>query len=681
MENSIIGTEVEGYRIQEVLGRGGMGVVYKAEDIALSRNVALKRIAPSLANDESFLRRFRSEAQALARIDSPYIVSVHALRQTEIGLLIVMEHVEGGTLEDLMLEGPMDWEDALPLTKQMLKALEHAHGAEVIHRDVKPQNVMLTVEKTVKVTDFGLAKVHRGDSKATVTQGVHGTLNYMSPEQVKGSADLDHRSDLYSLGMTVYEMLAGELPFDEDSDEFAQMRTIVEDELPPPDEFNPQVPDRLSALVMRALEKDPDDRFQSAEEMREAFEESRREPSARGSSTPEPPTLAPQTTSSQEKASSEEGPRWATVAGLAVAAFLLVGIILWLIVGGEEPVPPRTQLSVSSEPPGARVFLDRNRIGTTPLTDTVEGRTARIRLQQAGFIPIVDTVSQLADRPEVNLEYRLSVKPTPMTVQTRPKNAKVYLGDREKKIGRTPVTNYEVDSRQFRQYAKNDSLLRISIQKDGYRLRDTLIAIARTDQMQLEWRLEQRPPPSAPDDSPDGNSGSGSESSDNQSKGAFTLNASPSGTVYVDGQRHTAGQSIQVTAGEDHQVRIQHPSRGACDTTLTVEAGGTETLTCYFEHEVRVRTGLREAWVNVYFGGENTDQPTPHDTLLATGKTYEIGARIQRDPDRTISGGTHKERNTAAAPNQFAGRSTTVTLRPGFERKTHIIDFQVRSEP
>ncbi len=657
MENSIIGTEVEGYRIQELLGRGGMGVVYKAEDIALSRAVALKRIAPSLANDESFLRRFRSEARALARIDSPYIVSVHALRQTEIGLLIVMEYVEGGTLEDLILEGPIDWQEALPLTKQMLEALGHAHGAEVIHRDVKPQNVMLSVEQRVKVTDFGLAKVHRGDSRATVTQGVHGTLNYMSPEQVKGSADLDHRSDLYSLGMTVYEMLAGELPFDEDSDEFAQMRRIVEEELPRPDELNPEVPDGISTLVMRALEKNPDDRFQSAEEMREAFEafgENHREPPARGASTPEPPSSDLRTTSPQEETSSDDGTRWAIVAGLAVVAFLLVGIILWLIAGEDGPSPSRTQLSVSSEPSGARVILDGDPIGTTPLSDTtIKGDLARIRVQRAGYVP-TDTLAQLEDRQAVDLTLPLSRISTSLSIKTDPPDAQVSIDGEE--VGSAPVTRS----------VKKDTV-RVHAEKQGRYPVDTTVSLAQTKQAQLSLELERPPPPPDPDPKP---------------TGTFTLDASPSGTVSVDGESHTAGQPIQVTAGEPHRIRIEHPSRGACDTTLAVEAGGEETLTCHFEHEVRVLTGLDEPWANVYIEGENTGQQTPHDVFLTTGSTYEIGARIQRDPDITISGGTHEERDRAVEPRQFSGQSTTLTLRPSFEQQTHVIDFRTsESEP
>lgn len=279
MNDSIIGTEIDGYRIHEVLGRGGMGVVYKAEDVTLSRQVALKCINQTLATDESFLRRFRSEARALAQIDSPYIVQVYTLSRLEIGLVIIMEYVEGGNLKQHVNEGGMAWTEALPLIRQMLRALEHAHSSNIIHRDIKPHNILLADAPTshgnrVKMTDFGLAKVQRaGGQSRTVTQGVYGSLNYMSPEQVEGLGQVDHRSDIYSLGMTMYELLAGHLPFEEDGTTYRIMRTIVEDDVPRLDQFVEDVPDVLVDLVMKTLEKKPDDRFQSAAEMRAAIDD------------------------------------------------------------------------------------------------------------------------------------------------------------------------------------------------------------------------------------------------------------------------------------------------------------------------------------------------------------------------------------------------------------------------
>ena len=266
----LIGARVGEYHIQGVLGRGGMGVVYRAEDTALGIPVALKSITAGMTTDASFVRRFRTEARAMARVASPHIVRVMALRETEHGLFIVMEYVDGGSLHDRMADGPMPWATLWPLLRQMLLGLEAAHTVGVVHRDIKPRNVLLTTDDTVKLTDFGLARL-QSDGDATRTQAVAGTLAYMSPEQVRSLPTLDHRSDLFSLGLTAYEALVGRLPFDRDGGDFTMMRAIVEDEFPAPTAFDDRVPPEVATALMRALEKDPDRRYASAAEMREAL--------------------------------------------------------------------------------------------------------------------------------------------------------------------------------------------------------------------------------------------------------------------------------------------------------------------------------------------------------------------------------------------------------------------------
>ncbi|MGB3544621.1 protein kinase domain-containing protein [Rubrivirga sp.] len=265
----LIGVRVGEYHIESVLGRGGMGVVYKAEDTALGIPVALKSISAEMASDATFVRRFRTEARAMARVASPHIVRVMALRETEHGLFIVMEYVDGGDLH-ARLGAPMPWKTLWPLLRQMLLGLEAAHNVGVIHRDIKPRNVLLTTDDTVKLTDFGLARL-QADGDVTRTQAVAGTLAYMSPEQVRSLPTLDHRSDLFSLGLTAYEALAGRLPFDRDGGDFTTMRAIVEEEFPPPTHFRPEVPAPVAHALMRVLERDPDQRYQSAAEMRDAL--------------------------------------------------------------------------------------------------------------------------------------------------------------------------------------------------------------------------------------------------------------------------------------------------------------------------------------------------------------------------------------------------------------------------
>jgi len=168
---SLVGKEIDGYRIEGILGRGGMGIVYQAEDLTLGRKVALKVIAPELSEDETFLKRFRREARALAQLYHPHIVLIFALRQADLGLYIAMEYVEGQTLADhLETHSPIAWPQALPLIKELLSALDYAHERGIIHRDLKPRNIMLTQQGEVKVMDFGLAKMlGQGTGETTVT--------------------------------------------------------------------------------------------------------------------------------------------------------------------------------------------------------------------------------------------------------------------------------------------------------------------------------------------------------------------------------------------------------------------------------------------------------------------------------------------------------------------------------
>jgi len=331
----LIGQDVGEYRIVGILGRGGMGVVYEAEDTALGITVALKMIDPGLARDAAFVRRFRAEARAMARIASPHIVRVMAMRQTEHGLFIVMEFVDGGTLHDRMQQGPIPWREAWPIIRQILTALQTAHGVGVIHRDVKPRNIMLTKKGVVKVTDFGLAKMVSDDPSVTVTQAVAGTLLYMSPEQVKAAANLDARSDLFALGLVIYEMLAGRLPFDRDSGEFAVMRSIVEEAFPPPTKFVPAIPAPVARAVMKALEKEPDRRYADAATMLAALEH-----------LAEPEKVVVK--SSKGLLAGLSRPV-ALVGSVALVVVLAAATILWVVIPGDRPEDTRPEV-INSEP-------------------------------------------------------------------------------------------------------------------------------------------------------------------------------------------------------------------------------------------------------------------------------------------------------------------------------------------
>ena len=263
-----IGKTVAGCEITELIGEGGMGIVYKAHHIALDQDRAIKVMDPFIAKDKIFVKRFQEEGGALARLHSPYIVTVYDLCETEIGTCLIMEYVKGQTLSDIISSSTrMDERRMFRLFKQILMALEHAHGANVIHRDIKPRNILVSEGDVVKVADFGLAKVQRHDS-TTVTQLTGGTIYYMSPEQVEGLGKVDHRGDLYSLGMTLYEALTGAVPFEKTESDFSIRERIVKGKIAHLKLRDP----RLNTFVAKALERDPADRFQTAAEMRAELE-------------------------------------------------------------------------------------------------------------------------------------------------------------------------------------------------------------------------------------------------------------------------------------------------------------------------------------------------------------------------------------------------------------------------
>lgn len=267
----MIGKIINKYRIDAKLGEGGMGIIYKAWDTILERPVALKMLLPALAQDEKFLQRFRTEAKALAQLENPHIVTVFELLEVEGDWFIAMQFIEGMTLADKIKQtGPIPCTQALPIFTQLLDAMGHAHQVGIIHRDLKPGNAMITPAGVVKVMDFGLAKVQHG-SILTLSTITAGTLHYMPPEQIHNLANVDQRSDIYSTGMTFYEMLAGRLPFEKHESIYTLPKIIVEGKFPPPDYYHSAVPKELAKIVMKAIAKNPAKRYQKAEEMLEAL--------------------------------------------------------------------------------------------------------------------------------------------------------------------------------------------------------------------------------------------------------------------------------------------------------------------------------------------------------------------------------------------------------------------------
>ena len=446
--SSIPGFGVEGrtwgrYRVDRLLGAGGMGIVYRAVHVDLGRPVAIKILKPDLALEPGLLERFKAEARAAASLNHPNLAVVHDVGEADGFHYFVMDLVEGEDLAALIdRQGRLSVEQALALAEQIARALDHAHGRGVVHRDVKPQNTLLAQDGTVKVTDFGIARALEG-SRMTATGTLVGTPEYLAPEQALGQPT-DARADVYALGIVLFEMLTGHVPFSAETPVAVALHQI---NTPPPSPSTlvPGIPPEVETLVMRALAKRPDERFPSAGVLAEALGRARR--------SVESPRLTQQLPTEQVRAGIQtsvlpvqatETPGTPTretrgVKTVAVAGFVVVllgvGAVAYAVTrnrGGPGSVAirpsaspqPRASpmLEVTSVPGGAAVHLDEVREGTTPFRKRMEPGVYVVELRKAGFKPWRGRVSLGADgrKLTVTLTPLPSVSPTLRPPDTRP---------------------------------------------------------------------------------------------------------------------------------------------------------------------------------------------------------------------------------------------------------------------
>ena len=271
-----IGKKLDGrYEIRELIGVGGMANVYKAYDVVEARTVAVKILREEYMNNDEFMRRFRNESRAISLLDHPNIVKVYDVIFSNRIQSIVMEYIDGITLKQYMeRRGKMDWREALHFITQIMRGLSHAHSRGIIHRDIKPQNIMVLRDGSVKVADFGIACL--ADSAQTLTQEALGSVHYISPEQARGDRP-DARSDIYSSGVVLYEMLTGRLPFEGESAVSVAIQHLSSIPLAPR-EINPDIPEQLELICMKAMAPDLEHRYQSADAMIADLEAFRKNP-------------------------------------------------------------------------------------------------------------------------------------------------------------------------------------------------------------------------------------------------------------------------------------------------------------------------------------------------------------------------------------------------------------------
>ncbi len=268
--NYEVGNTIGDYEIIGVLGAGGMGKVYKVRNTISDRVEAMKVLLPNLDDDPELAERFMREIKVQASLDHPNIAALHTAQRMDKQFLMIMEYVDGTTLESIMRKGRIPLHNAIDYISQVLSALAYAHKRGIVHRDIKPSNMMLTSSGAIKLMDFGIAKM-AADRRLTQTGRTVGSLFYMSPEQIRGDTQIDGRADLYSLGIALYEMVTGKRPFNAESD-FSIMAAHLQQSPIPPVQLEPGLPAAMNELVLVSIAKDPGQRFQTADAFRNALQ-------------------------------------------------------------------------------------------------------------------------------------------------------------------------------------------------------------------------------------------------------------------------------------------------------------------------------------------------------------------------------------------------------------------------
>jgi serine/threonine protein kinase len=332
----VAGSMLGNHQIIRQIGEGGMGVVYQARDTVLDRTIALKILPPHLVQNPEFMHRFRTEAYAQARLQHPNIVTLYSMLELPVGFVLVMEYVEGQTLlQRIQNDGPLAPAEAIWIFEQALQAVAYAHQMGIVHRDLKPDNIFITRNNEIKIMDFGVAKI-LDNKEPTRSRSMVGTLLYISPEQINGR-DADFRSDIYTLGIGLFEAVTGRLPFERKTD-YGLMHAHILENPPRPRRLKGNLPKELEKVILKAIEKEPAKRFQSAGDFRDAL---LRQGERFGLELPTPTHT--RNTSLPERFAEKIGTHNRALGGIGFDVFLIAAVVVLMLTLGLYPGKERPQ--------------------------------------------------------------------------------------------------------------------------------------------------------------------------------------------------------------------------------------------------------------------------------------------------------------------------------------------------
>jgi serine/threonine protein kinase len=627
----MIGKVFSHYKIMQKLGEGGMGAVYLAEDTELRRKVALKFLPEDYINKPEIKARFKREAQAAAALNHPNIITIYEVGEAKEHSFIAMEYVEGKSLRELIDAKEIPFEKALKIFLQVCDGLSFAHQHGIIHRDIKPANIMVDKYGRVKVLDFGLAK-YKGLTRLTREGTTMGTPHYMSPEQATSQV-IDHRSDIYSLGVVLYELLSGKLPFVGDY-EAAILYAIVHQKPTPITKYRPDISRKIQQVIDKALEKDVQSRYQRIEDMLADLKIKEYQPTK---------VYEPTKILEEYKPPKKKTPL--VIASLSSGVVLVVVLLLLLnssfrsgntdVKKLEQPTvakasednrgeqekeesqitPPTSELlqqpsesavtvgslQVSSVPSGASVWLNGKVVGKTPYSGK------KLKTDQYQLRVRLDGYEDFSRSVQVNQDQTTTVNATltalfgGLHIQSEPPGAEVFLNGQ--KVGTTPYLNQKTAA------VKYD----IVLHKEGYRDYATTVTL-KPDKIEL---IEGNLPALI---------------------GNFKIRVKPYGSIYIDGvlrQRDTEFQHKEELPVGSHIVRVIHPTFGIWEKSVTIEAAKITELVVDFNQKVRVTIASKPTWGDIYVDNQPTGFQTTKEITLRVGQhTIEV----RRDGYETVGG-------------------------------------------